>query len=385
MGTRHDNSIVRRHPLRAVALAAMFIFLSTGVGPPGGLTSQPSGFNDNFRGWPLFPLHQQHPLRSSFLDPREPGRSREYHAGIDIGVRDDRPASGAPPGRAHRVFAIEGGIAFVPRDQATRRCVSRHVRIGHFEYAHVDTVSVVGHRTPVRAGQLIGWTCRGMWHVHLAERRKVGGQLTWVNPLRPGGKIRPYVDRVPPSIRVLAFYTPAFSGWSIGGDRFRSSQAGVEIPRTRLRGSVDVRAMIGDPQSFHGAYSALPRLQAELHPYRVAFELLRDGRRVMAREVFRADVYFAARVPQLGLPILFDFHFAPGTVQTLPAAECLARRSGSCRARLWFRLFGSSTSAFWDTTSLQDGAYTLRVHASDAAGNSSQRRVDIVIANRTGE
>jgi hypothetical protein len=77
--------------------------------PPGALAPASPGYNDSFRGWPVRPLHTQHPLRSSFLDPRAPGRSREYHNGIDVGVRDDRPEPGAPAGRTHRVYAIEVG------------------------------------------------------------------------------------------------------------------------------------------------------------------------------------------------------------------------------------------------------------------------------------
>ena len=67
-------------------------------------------YNDAWQGWPVLPLKRQHPIRGSFLDPRpDPRRGAIYHTGVDVAVRDDRPERGAPPGRTHRVFAIEGG------------------------------------------------------------------------------------------------------------------------------------------------------------------------------------------------------------------------------------------------------------------------------------
>ena len=63
-------------------------------------------YADDYRGWPVAPRNRQHPVRGSWLDPR---RKEEYHPGIDISVRDDRPERGAPPGRTHRVYALEGG------------------------------------------------------------------------------------------------------------------------------------------------------------------------------------------------------------------------------------------------------------------------------------
>ena len=67
-------------------------------------------YNDTWRGWPVRPHRRQHPIRGSFLDPRpDPELGAIYHDGVDIAVRDDRPEAGHPPGRTHRVFAIEGG------------------------------------------------------------------------------------------------------------------------------------------------------------------------------------------------------------------------------------------------------------------------------------
>jgi hypothetical protein len=84
-------------------------------------------YNDSWSGWPVLPLKRQHPIRGSFLDPR-PDRRRGaiYHEGVDVAVRDDRPEQGAPPGRTHRVYAVEGGRR-PDRYQAARRSRERSV------------------------------------------------------------------------------------------------------------------------------------------------------------------------------------------------------------------------------------------------------------------
>ena len=53
----------------------------------------------------------------------------------------------------------------------------------------------------VQAGDLIGWTCFDTWHVHLGERLVApDGRKHWINPLRTGGKVQPFVDRAAPEI-----------------------------------------------------------------------------------------------------------------------------------------------------------------------------------------
>ncbi len=86
------------------------------------MPSFPQRYNDDFRGWPVSPQHRQHPVRGTFLDPRpDPELGAIYHTGVDVAVRDDRPEAGAPAGRTHRVFAIEGGVV----DEATPPGMSR--------------------------------------------------------------------------------------------------------------------------------------------------------------------------------------------------------------------------------------------------------------------
>ena len=71
--------------------------------------------------------------------------------------------------------------------EATPRGVRGFARIGHFGYGHIETMVEAGE--VVRAGQPIGWTWQGGWHVHLSEFVfTVGGRRLIVNPLRRGGR-----------------------------------------------------------------------------------------------------------------------------------------------------------------------------------------------------
>ena len=325
-------------------------------------------YNDTWKGWPVRPVHEQHPIRGSFLDPRpDPDLGAIYHDGVDVAVRDDSPERGAPQGRTHRVFAVEGG----PVHFATPRGARGFAHVGHFGYGHIDPVVVTGD--VVAPGAHIGWTCKGDWHVHLSEFVFVEGGKLSVNPLHPGGKIHPHLDTAPPEIREIRFHRPAFPEW---GRRpttsvVRYPPAGRRLRRDALSGSVDVRARIGDPQSFVGWFADLPYLAAPHHPFRLAVTIVdaASGRMVRRREAFRAE-----QVPDQPASL----HFAPGTEQNLPAGGCVHRHEElTCHGVYWFRLFPKG----WDTTRHADGAYEVRVRAWDVAGNVASARVPVTIAN----
>ncbi len=326
------------------------------------------GYNDLWRGWPVRPHHRQHPIRGSFLDPRpDPELGAIYHDGIDIAVRDDRPEPGHPRGRTHRVYAIEGG----PVRFATPPHLRGFAHIGHFGYGHMEPVVLTGEI--VAPGQHIGWTCTDDWHVHLSEFIFTSGEPVRVNPLRPGGKLAPFVDTAPPVIREVRFYTVARPGWARRPQSSvaRLPQAGRRIPRDRLSGAVDVRVGTHDPQSFTGWFADLPHLAAPHHPFRLAVTIhdMAGGSMVRRREAFRAEQV-------LDQPA--GLHFAPGTEQNLPANGCMRRHADlRCDGIYWFRAFPGG----WDTRRHTDGRYRVRVRVWDVAGNRAEANVLVTVDN----
>jgi hypothetical protein len=327
-------------------------------------------WNDDWLGWPVLPLHRQHPIRGSFLDPRpDPRRGAIYHDGVDIGVRDDIPGKGAPAGRTHRVHAIERGRVTA----ATAPGIRGLVDAGHFRYEHVDALVEVGDT--VEPGQLIGWTTLGSWHVHLSEFVfGPDGARTIVNPLRQGGKLRPYADGAPPVIREVRFHEPATPAWKRRPNTTVAllPQAGKRLDARRLSGRVDVRVRADDPQSFIGWFKDVPWLAAPHHPFRLAVTVFShaSGKAVVDREVFVSEQMIGLSAGQ---------HYAPGTEQNLPANACADRhRTVRCDGIYWFRLF---PRPYWDTTRLPNGGYRLRVRAWDAAGNEGRDETDVRIRN----
>jgi hypothetical protein len=226
----------------------------------------------------------------------------------------------------------------------------------------------------VAPGQHIGWTCLGDWHLHLGESLFTADGRIAVNPLRPGGKLRPYVDRRAPRIGEIRFFRPATPEW---GRRPNSSvarlrPAGRRLDRDRLSGVVDVRVRVSDPQSFIGWFEELPWLAAPHHPFRVAVRIVdrSSGHVLRRREVFRAEKL-------LSLPA--GRHYAPGTEQNLPANGCM-RLHGSvrCDGVYWLRMF---PLRYWDTAHLADGRYRLDVRVWDTSGNLAAASTDVRIAN----
>jgi hypothetical protein len=326
-------------------------------------------YNDDWRGWPVLPHDQPHPIRGSFLDPRpDPELGAIYHDGVDVAVRDDRPEPGAPRGRTHRVFAIEGGRVTA----ATAPGVRGLVDAGHFRYEHVEALVKVGD--VVQPGQLIGWTWFDTWHVHIGEFVFTGdGDRVLVNPLRPGGKLRPYHDTDAPAIHEIRYYAPATPSWTRRqANVAKLPQAGRRLDKRRLSGRVDVRVHVDDPQSFIGWFADVPWLASPHHPFRLAVAVVRVA---TAKVVHRRDVFWSERY--LEQPA--GQHFAPGTEQNLPANGCMSlHRSVRCDGVYWFRLF---PRPYWDTTTLPNGRYRLYVRAWDVAGNEADAESEVTITN----
>jgi hypothetical protein len=339
---------------------------------PGAL---PDGFRfhyaDDYKGWPVAPVHGPHALHGAFDDPREGG----YHFGLDIAVDDSKPALTAPPGMSHRVFAVESGeVHYTRHGEMSLNCNDRRFQVGHFSYWHTSPEWAEG--TYVRAGEMIGWTCLNEWHVHISEWALVNGQRTWVNPLHAGGKLQPYADHVKPVIRAIAAYGPPAAAWSPrSSDELPLSDGAQSLVLGNLHGAVDLRAWIDDSQGDVGLYRSNRQLAADLSPYRIWVRIRRDadGAIVWQRDVWRSDLLLTGRER-------FYAHFAAHSRSPLPGYLCV-RTIGDCSGRLFYHLVVSDDRYLWDTRSVRDGAYELTVRAFDISGNMDERSVPLTVRN----
>lgn len=354
---------------RVAALAACAFALAT----PAAAAPGPVDPASVWHGWPVWPLHGQHPIRGGFLDPRGSHLRPIFHNGIDIAVRDDRPERGHPLDRTHRVYAVAAGTVSIAPNVDELKCNYRTVRVGDWGYGHVDPVGTVTNGEHVEPGQQIGWSCRTLWHVHLAHWTEVGGRQLYVNPLR-SGVLEPYVDTAKPRIGGIRFTPPSPSiAWASFVGTIESSLDVVPLDPANLRGVVDVSASVSDPQSFRGWLAAFPRLRANQVPYeiRVSVTSESDGERVLD-----ANVFDGSTVPSD--PSLDGTIFAAGTRENLPTWFCLNYPNVYCAGTYWFHLFGGGG---WDTRTVPNGRYRLCVDAYDAVLNHARSCVSVAVAN----
>ena len=331
-------------------------------------------YDSGYRGWPVAPTHAQHPVRGAFLDPRgldDTGLSG-YHFGIDVSIDDRHPEAAAPAGFSHRVYAVESGRVSEPSGVRARSCSVRRLQVGHFAYWHVSPT--VAARAYVKAGEQIGWSCLGVWHVHVSEWQRFHGRQVWVNPLHRGGRIAPYVDTAAPVVSTLVFVTPPARPW-LPTKTLAQPDTSTLLAPSRLHGLVELRANIGDPQSFLGFLADKRAWPTVFTPYRVSVTIraIPTGKVVMRRTSFQAD-----QLPQAP----YIVHYAPGTIEDDNMQECVGPpQKPACAGTYWFRPFSQFRQEYWNTYATPNGRYDVTVHASDLAGNTTTRTITVSVRN----
>ncbi len=164
-------------------------------------------YNDDYTGWPVAPKHRTHGVYGTFLNPTTGWPSGMPPPQRRLPQGDRHPHErrlGPPPRLRHRGRHGPGREAGLADHPAQRTRSRGEVGIGHFRYHHVVPCVEVGEK--VEAGQEIGQTCPGWWHVHLEEHATVGGKRVTLNPLRPGGKLAPVTDQGNPFVREMRIY-----------------------------------------------------------------------------------------------------------------------------------------------------------------------------------
>lgn len=289
--------------------------------------------------WPVRPFDVQHPIRGNFGDPRTvslepfgvdgedaPG-AYSFHNGVDISA-----APGTP------VYPVVSGVADL------RRVDEVIVRVGgrDFQYWHIRPAVSSGERV-VAGKTMLGRVLRPADHVHLSE-------IDWGRVTNPALHLRPYSDHTSPVID--AIHVRAVSG------------DGLPIGLLSGRVQITVQAADSPSQPTAGAWAGEPVVPALLRWTLSAV----DGRQVAGRVVvdFRR-----------GEPAKQHFWdvYAAGTYQNFPVFDqhFYWRQPG----RYLFQL----TSRPLDTNRFANGAYILRVVASDLCGNSGTLTRDEQVTN----
>lgn len=313
-------------------------------------------YADTYRGWPTAPVDGPHAVYGTFLNPTMAWRdamaseSVGFHEAIDIPVDDAK----AP----EPVYALEGGIVsrsvtkvYQRKLEPPSRCGV--VEIAHFQYSHVLPVVNVGMR--VRAGDPIATTCPDWWHVHLAEFQTISGKRVPVNPLRPGGKLGPIIDRAPPVIEEMRIYPQGEQNDPSPTPLPLDSVRGVVVPVALAMDRYPLREWPGAPE-------------VPLHVFSARVDLVRGASVLSSRTLFRVD-----RSPGR----IWEHYFRPLTRRSAPVAVCIERRIPDCGSRLWLRLSEQGL----DTRTLPNGRYTLVLTVDDVVGRQAIRSLTFRVAN----
>jgi hypothetical protein len=256
-------------------------------------------------------------VRGSFNDPRISGKTRAFHFGVDVSVRD---------GTA--VYAVDGGTVFIENASAVA------VDAGGVDFGYWHIVPAVRHRQRVRRHQLLGHVLKPWGHVHFAERRR--GH--YVDPLRPGA-LTPWSDPTSPRIASISF-----------------ERAGRAVKPQAVFGDVDVVVEAYDRPPLRPLE---PWAGAIVTPLLLRWRVLHGGR--VARP-WHTPIDFRTFHEQ----DRFGAIYASGTRQNRPG------KPGR------YRFFLAHT---WTTSLLPDGRYRLEAEAADERGNLARAGLEFALAN----
>ena len=293
-------------------------------------------------GWPLKPFNKAHPIRANFGDPRtifsdpfEPdGLNGDgafaFHNGLDISGR---------PGQA--VYPVVSGVAHV-RDLSAVTVRASRERV--FKYMHITPTVYDGQR--VKAYKtVIGHIDALAAHVHFSE---IDNSIV-INPLGTNHLV-PYTDYTKPKVASLQLRAP-------DGETFKTR--GVAGPVELVAQAFDMPAL-PVPGSWFG-YPVSPAV--------VSWALL-SGAHYVVQPTVAVDFRYT-------LPLNREFWkvYARGTYQNKPRFR--GQHFRDWRGRFEFRL----TRGFFDTRTIADGTYTLRVTVEDTAGNRVTHAEPITVCN----
>ena len=325
--------------------------------------------------WPFAPADRAHRVSNLYHEPLRLESARGYlHGGIDIRVPARTP-----------VLSVARGTVWIYREAGYDNLVLTEANGDSWEYRHLaaDFVpaairTAMEEGTPIEAGVPIGevgpWGL-GYTHLHFNRRRANG---TIVDPL---AELLPLADSHAPEVRSIDL-VPAggLTPWpaEASGDADPSDDGGDGV--VTVAGAVDIVSDIVDRTDLEDTF---------LHPPHRARVLLESEGEAEQREIARWNPFDDALPDVSGHPVpryprgpgLQAYQrFGPLALRN-PIPRPLPQRLSICLTRGDPERPGVPRP--WDTRTVPDGLYTLRVIATDRRGNEGTGTRRIRIANET--
>ena len=194
-----------------------------------------------------------------------------------------------------------------------------------------------------------------------------------MNPIHKGGAFTPYADTAAPRVDGLHFVTPPRTPWQ-PLKSLRQPDTSTPLAANALRGRVELRARIGDPQSFVGFLRWNRAWPSQWSPHWVAVTIQSStGHLVLSRLSFRAD-----QMPQTSYLV----HYASGTIEDDNMQECVGPpQLKTCDGSYWYRPLSRFRDEYWNTRSVPNGNYVIKVSAGDYAGNIGYSSLLVTVKN----
>ncbi|MET0645925.1 MAG: NHL repeat-containing protein [Pyrinomonadaceae bacterium] len=318
--------------------------------------------------WPLDPQGQGHEVTATMGEARgsyDTNDSRHHlHSGMDVfGVYGQTV-------RAVRDEKITGPLAnwgFGTLNEGFRAGLMTyvHLRVGRDERDEMLDTNVfipvrdaagkvvrvrVRRGTRLRVGAALG-TINRMYHVHM----NLGPPGAELNPLTL--PFNGYGDRAAP--RIMRDGVHLFDE---SGARLKEKRDGRLVLRGRVRVVVDAFDQVDGNQA-----------RRRLGLYKLGYQILRaDGTPAPGFEQPRVTIEFDRLPPDRDATKIVYADESGITVYGSAETRFLYEVTNTVRQ-------GRAERGTWDTSGLQPGDYTLRIHASDLAGNEAVENRDVLI------
>ncbi|MBD3224871.1 MAG: T9SS type A sorting domain-containing protein [Caldithrix sp.] len=268
--------------------------------------------------WPLKPFDQQHEISGTFCENRPSGSvlRHHFHNAIDIPLSEDG-----------KVYAIVAGYV----TGIVRKGYSAYIRVGRYNYLHVNPLVSLDVNDYVEKDQLVGYTNYAN-HIHLID----GEYPNYINPIREGG-IAPFEDPFLPTVQYIKFF---------------QDRSTFEFDEGKVTGKVDIVARLYD-RTDNGALGSNNGI------YRAGFQIY--------------DSSGTQAVTNAVVPYQFD-----------------ARPSNSYIKNVYFKGSDLSTyiytltnkvnyNSYWNTDDFEKGTYRIKVFTEDTRGNRSEKWTTVEI------
>ena len=278
--------------------------------------------------WPVTPFTSSQRITGTFGEYRGPS-SPHFHNGTDIPKAD---GSNVYPVLNARVSTVAPGGA------------NAYVRADNNVYVHINPATGLSVGQAVTQGQtVLGTIVGGQGHVHLAE----GPPGAYINALRQGGGLNPFVDTYAPEISQI---------------QFKLEGTGQALSPGGLTATVRILFRVEEPSVGPGS-SASGRNNGA---YKVGYR-----------------VWNAARSEIVHSPtsdgVVYQFDTIPSNAYVNNVFDAA---QASTSSHVYIITNRVSSTLGWDTALLPDGDYVVELFAEDTRQNATSEFVNVSVTQR---